>query len=114
MQQVILNVLTNSLQACLQGLEDGGDITISGYRQGKWIILRVQDTGPGISAEMEKLLFDPFQTSKARGAGLGLAVCKKIIDRCGGSIEVKNRLKTGAECTICLPAAASSNDGDRQ
>ena len=53
---------------------------------------------------MEKVLFDPFRTNKARGAGLGLAVCKKIVEVCGGSIEANNRCEGGAEFIIRLPA----------
>jgi two-component system, NtrC family, sensor histidine kinase HydH len=102
LQQVLLNLFTNALQAS----PPGGKIMITGRYQGKWVELTVQDDGPGIAAEMRDVLFEPFKTSKARGAGLGLAVCKKIIEGCGGHIEVKNGINGGAECLVCLPSVS--------
>jgi len=99
LQQVLLNLLTNALQAS----HPGGKIMINGRHNDKWVEITVKDDGPGIPDEMRDVLFEPFKTSKARGAGLGLAVCKKIIDGCGGHIEVKNGNNGGAECLIRLP-----------
>jgi len=99
LHQVLLNLLTNALQAS----PPGGTIRITGQHQGDWVEIMVKDDGPGIAEEMRKFLFEPFQTSKARGAGLGLAVCKKIVDGCGGSIKIKNGSNGGAECLVRLP-----------
>lgn len=104
LQQVLLNLLTNGMQAS----PVGGIITLTGARAGQWGEIRVLDNGPGVAAEMKNVLFDPFRTSKARGAGLGLAVCKKIIAGCGGSIEVKNRVEGGAECIVRLPVVVDN------
>lgn len=100
LHRVLLNVLTNSLQAS----PVDGKIKVTARLKGKWAEIRVTDTGPGISAEMQEVLFEPFSTSKARGAGLGLAVCKKIVQGCSGSIEVNNIPDGGTECIVCLPA----------
>ena len=105
LQQVLLNLLTNGMQAS----PVGGLITVSGRRAGKWAELRVTDNGSGIAKEMRTVLFEPFRTSKARGAGLGLSVCKKIIDGCGGSIDVKNGPGGGAEFMVRLPVAVLKN-----
>jgi C4-dicarboxylate-specific signal transduction histidine kinase len=56
------------------------------------------------------VLFEPFRTSKARGAGLGLAVCKKIIEGCGGSIEAG--VAPGGGALFVLRLAVASRDGD--
>ena len=109
LRQVLLNLLTNGLQAS----PVGGEIILSGRRAGKWVEIRVTDNGPGIAKEMQTVLFEPFRTSKARGAGLGLSVCKKIIDGCGGSIEVKNIPGGGAEFTVRLPVAVLKNGENR-
>jgi len=111
LHQVLLNLLTNGLQASFPG----GVIHISGRRRGQWAEIMVQDDGPGIAEEMRNVLFEPFRTSKARGAGLGLAVCKKIVDGCGGNIEVTNRKGGGAECLVRLPVALKqpSNPDER-
>jgi two-component system sensor histidine kinase HydH len=101
LQQVLLNVLTNGLQAS----PVGGMVAVFGRRVGNEVEIRVRDNGPGIDEKMRKVLFEPFRTSKARGIGLGLAVCKKIVDGCGGSMEMKNGPAGGAVCIVRLPAA---------
>jgi signal transduction histidine kinase len=103
LQQVLLNVLTNGLQAS----PVGGMIAVIGRRAGKDVEIRVQDNGPGIDEKMRKVLFEPFRTSKARGIGLGLAVCKKIVEGCGGSMKMKNGPEGGAVCIVRLPVAQS-------
>ncbi len=106
LQQLLLNLLTNGLQAS----PVSGIIVVQGRRDGKWVELRVKDNGPGIAAEMQNVLFEPFRTSKARGAGLGLAVCKKIVDGCGGSIELRNGTDGGTECIVRLPIVLQNGD----
>ena len=106
MRRVLLNLITNALQA---SAEDGV-VVVSGRRDGKWAQISVADNGPGISPEMQAVLFEPFRTSKPRGAGLGLAVCKKIIDGCSGSIQAGVAPEGGALFTVHLPV--SSMDGE--
>lgn len=108
LHQLLLNLLTNALQAS----SIAGMITVTGRCKGKWVELKVTDNGFGIAAEMQKVLFEPFRTSKARGAGLGLAVCKKIIDDCGGSIEVRNVTEGGAEFMVCLPVGLEDGESE--
>ena len=105
-RRVLLNLLTNALQASPRDSR----ITITGVQSGKWAKICVADNGPGISAGMLPLLFEPFRTSKARGAGLGLAVCKKIVDSCGGGISAGEAPGGGALFTVSLPLA--EKDGD--
>ena len=60
--------------------------------------LRVEDEGPGIDPSLGAQLFEPFWTTREEGAGgLGLAICKRIVEEAGGSIEVHNR-RTGGAC----------------
>lgn len=98
LRRVLLNLITNALQA----VADDGEVVVSGQRDGKWAKISVTDNGPGISIEMQTVLFEPFRTSKARGAGLGLAVCKKIIDGCGGSIQAGVASAGGALFAVSL------------
>jgi two-component system sensor histidine kinase HydH len=102
LRRVLLNLITNALQAS----PDDGTVFVSGRSDGKWVEICVADNGPGIAFEMQKVLFEPFRTSKARGAGLGLAVCKKIIDGCGGSIRAAVAPQGGALFTVRLPSAS--------
>lgn len=99
LRRVLLNLITNALQA--SGRD--GRILVAARQDGKWAEITVADNGPGISAGMRPLLFEPFCTSKARGAGLGLAVCKKIVDGCGGDISAGDAPGGGALFTVRLP-----------
>jgi signal transduction histidine kinase len=70
------------------------------------VSIRFLDTGPGIPAALEDRLFSPFAThGKSQGVGLGLAICKTIMEGHGGQIEGHNRPEGGACFTIRLPRA---------
>jgi two-component system sensor kinase FixL len=63
----------------------------------------VRDNGPGLTREQRERLFEPFFTTKSRGTGLGMAICKRIVDAHGGRIEVGSTNGTGAEIVLILP-----------
>lgn len=65
------------------------------------------DNGEGISQEMLDHIFLPFVTSKEKGTGLGLVVCKRIVLMYGGSIHIESEVRRGTEVTITLPVSAS-------
>lgn len=101
LQQVFLNVLDNAVQASPVG---GLVLVTARYTEdGSMVEITVRDNGSGIAENMRGVLFEPFQTSRARGAGLGLAVCRKIVEACGGGIDLHNGETGGAECLIRLP-----------
>jgi two-component system sensor kinase FixL len=64
----------------------------------------VQDSGGGIAAEKLESIFDPFVTSKPEGLGMGLAICRSIIERHGGKISAANNPDHGATFSITLPS----------
>ena len=68
-------------------------------------IIEVTDTGPGIPEEMRDKLFKPFQTSKAEGHGIGLALVKRFVDNFGGSVEVESEVGRGTTFRLKLPMA---------
>lgn len=115
LEQVFINISLNAFDA----MPDGGDFTITlepgrnGHNpeDAEFIIIRLADTGVGISPEDIGLLFEPFYTTKERGAGsgLGLFVSYLIIDQHGGTIDVNSRLGEGTTFIIKLPTA---NKGD--
>jgi two-component system sensor histidine kinase HydH len=101
LHRVLLNLFTNAIQA----LPGGGEIRLEAHHGSNgMIVISVGDSGSGIAPEMRAELFEPFRTSKARGAGLGLAVCKKIITGCGGAIIVEDAVGGGALFVVNLPA----------
>ena len=67
--------------------------------------------GPGIEASVLEQMFSPFYTSKASGTGLGLPICKKLVEAHGGSIEVKSELGGGAEFVLCFPKYSEAGGG---
>ena len=66
--------------------------------------LEVEDTGPGIPPDVQARLFDPFFTTKPSGAGLGLAVAERIVEKHGGALQLQTRNGQGATFAIILPA----------
>jgi len=99
-KQVFLNITLNALQA--MG-EKGGRLDIRAADKGKFVEVEFIDTGGGIPDEIKKKIFDPLFTTKAKGVGLGLSVCKTIIERHEGDIKVKSQAGKGTTFTISLP-----------
>lgn len=108
LQQVLLNFVVNAEQAILMSGRLPGCITIRSRDEGSRVILEVEDTGPGIPAENEAKLFQPFFTTKpvGQGTGLGLSVSYGIIDSLGGRIGHRNGRAGGAVFFFELPAAS--------
>jgi two-component system sensor kinase FixL len=104
MEQVLHNLIRNAADA----LQDTGtankSIRIETAMSESGAIVRVTDTGPGISADTLPRLFEPFFTTKTDGMGLGLALCASLIERIGGHIDGRNQISGGAAFTIALPS----------
>jgi two-component system sensor histidine kinase HydH len=102
----IKRVLANGLQNALQAMGEEGRLRIVGRPDGRWVEIRLEDTGPGISPESQPKLFTPFYTTKASGTGLGLAYSKKVIEGMGGTITLRNLTEgPGASLNLRLPRA---------
>lgn len=104
--QVLVNLITNALDA----LSDGGEIGISATSEtlsiGNFVRLSVTDTGAGIPLDVQNLIFLPLFTTKgARGNGLGLSVCRQIVEGYGGRIFIDSTPGKGTQVTISLPEA---------
>src|SRR6202008_4581523 len=95
-----LNLVLNAVQA----MSTGGRLTISTGRNGKKIWMTIKDTGAGMSPERIKQIFEPFNTTKSRGLGLGMPYAQKIIQQHGGRIEVESQPGKGTQVIIKLPA----------
>lgn len=99
----IVQLLHNLIRNAAEAMPEGGALTVSSGREGDWIVLRISDTGVGISPEKMKTVFQPFQTTKKEGTGLGLAVTKKIVDDHEGRIEVQSVEGKGTTFSVKLP-----------
>ncbi|WP_425044309.1 sensor histidine kinase [Primorskyibacter sp. S87] len=102
-QQVLMNLLLNAIQA-IGNAGPTGVISVTWDRTGeKNVKIQVDDTGPGLTAEMRASIFDPFVTTKPTGTGIGLAVSKRIVERHGGDIAAGNSDLGGAQFSLELP-----------
>jgi two-component system, sporulation sensor kinase D len=101
MKQVILNVTKNAFES----MKPNGSLTISLIKLENTSTITITDTGIGIpKADMDKI-FNPFYTSKETGTGLGLVVCKRIIESFNGEISISSKENNGTKVTITLPLA---------
>ena len=101
------NVLTNLIVNACEAMPSGGDITITGSLSGDMVQFAVEDTGVGMTRETVEAIFQPFFSTKgADNSGLGLAVCRGIILRHGGNIEISSEPGRGTVFTVTLPSGA--------
>jgi len=104
--QVLLNLGKNAIQA----LPDGGTIQIKAKGSDKRVIISVCDDGSGITQDALARIFEPFFTTKARGTGLGLALCKKIVEEHGGEISVQSVVGEGTTVLIEFPGQQTNRN----
>jgi signal transduction histidine kinase len=108
LQQVILNLVVNGIDAMRDTPSENRIISIRTSRVEKFAELSVSDRGPGIPENKLKEVFEPFFTSKAEGMGMGLSIARTIIEAHQGLIWAKNQDHGGASFRIRLPLAGSS------
>jgi signal transduction histidine kinase len=106
LRQAAMNLLLNSVQA----MADGGAIRIvtrlapaEGAEGEGWIELRIEDSGPGIPAEVRDKVLEPFFTTKSKGTGLGLAIVQKIARVHGGQLDLQSEEGRGTTAILRLP-----------
>jgi signal transduction histidine kinase len=99
-QQTLLNLLQNAIDAA-NGVPV--DIVISASDKGQIVEICVADTGPGIDRTLLPSVFEPFVTTKSDGLGIGLPICKAIVEAQGGVITLRNRAERGAIACFTVP-----------
>ena len=107
LQQVVVNLAINAVQAMAAVTGAESHITIrTNTLAGSDVSIVIEDTGPGIPIELRGRIFDSFFTTKSAGMGIGLAICRSIVESHGGRISVGDRKnRQGARFEIVLPAA---------
>ena len=109
LQQVVLNLMLNAFSA-MSGTElDGARrlVVRTHAIDDSHVLIEVQDNGTGITVDKLESIFDPFVTSKAEGLGMGLSICRSIVERHGGTISAANNPDRGATFSIVLPVSPS-------
>ena len=96
LQQVILNLIMNAVEA-MSGMSDGAcEIFIKTANVGTGVHVEVRDAGPGLPPNIVEHLFDAFYTTKPNGLGLGLSICRSIVEAHGGLLRASNNMPRGA------------------
>jgi signal transduction histidine kinase len=109
LRRVVINLVGNAIDA----LDESGTaepqvvVELGENLAGTEVWLRIADNGPGIDPAVLQKMFSPFYTSKANGTGLGLPICKKLVDAHDGNIEVNSDAASGAEFLVSFPSGAS-------
>lgn len=102
-EQLLVELFVTILENAYEAVYEGGDVTLSVCRVEDWARVEVTDTGVGIKDEDMNNIFDPFYTSKMRGAGMGLARAYMIVEDHRGQIRFVSREGEGTTCTVLLP-----------
>ncbi len=104
-KRVFLNLISNGIHATT---ERQGKLEIKTNRSNKFVEVSFADNGEGITEENKKKLFTPFFSTRAKGMGMGLPICKKFVESHGGTIEVKSEEGKGSIFTVKLPIQQKS------
>ncbi len=108
LQQVILNLIRNALEAIRDSDKQGSIIIKTDIPSPEWIKMTVQDNGPGVAEEMLANVFSPFRTSKEAGMGLGLSISRSIANAHGGELTFENNPEGDGACFyFTLPTVPS-------
>ena len=103
MQHLWLNLLDNAIKYT----PVGGEISAEAHAENSNVIVKITDTGEGISEETLKYLFDPYyqgdSSHSQQGLGLGLSIAKRIVELCDGTITVQSKISVGSTFTVTLP-----------
>ena len=115
--QLIVQVIVNIVNNAITHTQPGSTIVISSYREGPMVAIEVADDGPGISDDAKEQIFEPFSTARSgaadssRSVGLGLALCRSIVQAHGGSIRLSDANPHGSRFVFTLPAEEVTQHG---
>jgi signal transduction histidine kinase len=103
LQQVIMNLVMNAAQAMRDTPPSGRTVVLQATRKGDSALVTVRDHGCGVPEHHLPNIFEPFITTKSAGLGMGLSICRRLIDKHGGRISARNNPDGGATFEFTLP-----------
>lgn len=106
-QQVVVNLILNAVQELARKNIPFPLIEVTTSRVDNRVVIRVEDTGAGIPAEMRERIFESFYTTKQTGLGIGLSICRNIVEGHGGRILADGSPLGGARFQVELPVASA-------
>jgi len=109
-KRACLNLIRNAIDA----MPEGGTLTIKSEQTDSLLRISFSDTGMGMSKETMERLWTPLFTTKAKGMGFGLSICKRIVEAHGGSIAVESRRGKGTTFTITIPIQPKAKEGGEE
>lgn len=101
LRQALENLVRNAREAVAG--RPGARVRVALRRRDRHAVVEVADNGPGLSAAQARSVFEPFVTTKSKGMGLGLAICREIVEAHGGRVEARGRPGAGAVFRVYLP-----------
>jgi two-component system sensor kinase FixL len=104
-EQVILNLFHNSVEALVGARAERREIAIGTSARKDVVVVAIKDTGPGVPKELHERLFHPFVTTKRNGLGLGLSICRSIVQDHDGEMWLAEPEDAGANFCFTLPLA---------
>lgn len=107
LEQVLLNLMRNGIEAMHSVPAAQKSLKISLARRDGWQVIEVKDFGPGIPKDIAPRIFDPFVTSKTDGMGMGLNICRTIVELHQGHLSHRHHAGGGAVFSLELPVAAA-------
>src|SRR5215203_4616837 len=106
LQQVLSNLILNGFDATSEARQSEKAVTVATMRNGRFAEISIADTGPGVSEDAAKKIFDPFYSTKDHGMGMGLSIVRTILEAHQGHVEVAKRNgANGAVFRVRLPLA---------
>jgi two-component system sensor kinase FixL len=113
LQQLLLNLMLNAMEAMESADPGGRELTLYGTGEagGAAVEIGVGDTGGGVAPDLEAMIFEPFVTTKSEGMGLGLSICRTIVEAHGGRIAAAAAGGGGALFTVSLPTGGENSHG---
>ena len=103
MARVFVNLVQNAIEAA----EEPVSVSLASRVEGRMVVVTVADDGPGVPADVQDKLFEPYFTTKSSGTGLGLAICRRLIEAHGGTIRLVSTQPGDTIFAIELPLSAS-------
>lgn len=98
-ERMIINLINNAIEA----IKENGTIDISIAKENKYVCISIIDSGPGIDPEQLEQIFYPFYTTKDEGTGIGLPICKTIVETLHGTMDIQNHPTKGVHVKMKLP-----------